>query len=347
MKYKLLKNLALVALLFAVSCDEPQTLVTDIIHPDGSVLRRIEMRNKKNNFKPSAVQVPIDSTWTIKDSIAIGAKNDTTWFRTAEKSFKNVGEINREYQSEKGINRKLSRNAAFTKKFRWFNTIYSFSETIDKSLLYGYPPEKFLSKEELEFFRLPESESSARLSGPDSIKYKLLKDKTEKDSEKYFWTSGVSEWIGEFSQLTRGRAGEEISERRLKLLEGAIVDSIINDKIKNDSLVISRFLGEDNYRKFKTEHDTAMAIIERRLDRYLSFSEYSVSFRMPGKLTSSNGFLLKDGQLVWPVRGEFFLAQPYVMEAESRSTNIWAWIISALFLVFVLGGIIFKIKKAD
>ncbi len=34
-----------------VSCDEPETVVTNIVHPDGSVTRKIEMRNSKNKFE--------------------------------------------------------------------------------------------------------------------------------------------------------------------------------------------------------------------------------------------------------------------------------------------------------
>jgi hypothetical protein len=35
----------------------------------------------------------------------------------------------------------------------------------------------------------------------------------------------------------------------------------------------------------------------------------------------------------------------FVMEAESRVINLWAWIVSAVFIVFVLTGL-FKKKKA-
>ncbi|MBA4323251.1 MAG: hypothetical protein C0408_10595, partial [Odoribacter sp.] len=72
MKRKTLKSVLLLVLLVVFSCDEPETLVKNTVHPDGSVSRRIEMRNKKNNFKPSDVQVPYDSSWTIKDTIQIG-----------------------------------------------------------------------------------------------------------------------------------------------------------------------------------------------------------------------------------------------------------------------------------
>ena len=83
-----------IKLMMVVSCDEPETVVTNYVHADGSVTRKIEMRNIKNNFKESVIQVPFDSTWTVKDSCEINVKGDTTWIKRAEKLFKNVEEIN-------------------------------------------------------------------------------------------------------------------------------------------------------------------------------------------------------------------------------------------------------------
>jgi hypothetical protein len=344
MKRKSLKILSLSVLMLAASCDEPETVVMNIVHTDGSVTRRIEMRNTKNNFGREVVQVPVDSTWTMKDSISIGEKNDTTWFKTAEKSFKNVDEINKEYQNDKGLNKKVTRSASFTKKFRWFNTVYTFSEKLENSLQYGYPPEKFFAKDELEFFYLPESISREKLSGADSTKYKELYDRVKKKTDRYFWSSVTSEWIGEFSNLTSGRSGEKPEKDKLKSLEAQMVDTIMIFETKSDS-AFTHFLASHGYGKFRTEADSATTIIDKRLDSYMSFGGYTDIFVMPGRVTASNGYVLKKGEIMWPVSPEFFLSQPYVMQAESKMPNIWAWIVSGVFLLFVLGGVALRLIK--
>jgi hypothetical protein len=344
MKRKTIKIIFLSVLVLAASCDEPETVVTNIIHPDGSVTRKIEMRNTKNNFDRSVVQVPIDSTWSMKDSISIGEKNDTTWFKTAVKSFKNVGEINKEYLSENGANRDVHRSASFARKFRWFNTVYTFSEKIEKSLLAGYPLEKYLLKDELAFFYLPESIINEKLSGADSTKYKELNNSIKTKTDRYFWLSAISEWIEEFSKLTAGRGDEKFTKEKLKLLEPKIVDTIMVFDPKGDS-VITAVLGSHGYRNIKTEADSAEAIVDRRLNPNTSFAGYTVIFEMPGRVTASNGFLMKNGEIMWPVKSEFFMSQPYEMHAESKIPNVWAWIVSALFLLFVLTGTLWKINK--
>jgi hypothetical protein len=344
MKRKSLKIFSMSVLLLAVSCDEPETVVMNIVHTDGSITRRIEMRNTKNNFGPEVVQVPLDSTWIMKDSISIGEKNDTTWFKTAEKSFKNVEEINKEYQNDKGLNKVVPRSASFTKKFRWFNTVYTFSEKLGNSLHSGYPPEKFFAKDELEFFYLPESISKEKLSGADSTKYKELNGRVKNKTDRYFWSCVVSEWIEEFSNLTAIRSGVKPEKEKLKLLEAQLVDTIMVFDTKGDS-VFTHFLDSHGYGKFTTEADSATAIIDKRLDGYMSFGGYTDIFVMPGRVMASNGFVLDKGEIMWPVSPEFFLSQPYVMHAESKMPNIWAWIVSGVFLLFVMGGVVLRLNK--
>jgi len=42
---------------------------------------------------------------------------------------------------------------------------------------------------------------------------------------------------------------------------------------------------------------------------------------------------MDDGTLAWPVTGDHFLTDDYIMYAESRDINYWAIIITLLLLV--------------
>jgi hypothetical protein len=337
MNSKSLKSVFVIALLLAFACDEPETTVTNIIHPDGSITRRIEMKNKKNNFKVSAVQVPFDSTWTFHDSLTIGIKKDTTWFKTAEKKYKNSDELNMAYLDDKGCNRKAIRKAAFSNQFKWFFTVYRFSERFEPILKYGYPKEKFFSKEEIEFNSLPGSMAEIKLSGPDSAKYRVMKDTIDKKSERWAISSLISEWIEEFVVLVKDQG---LIKSYLKRDEPNYPGVA---KAGTDEEAVESLLGKDMYKKFKTEADTAVAIVNRRFD--ISFKEYSEKFVMPGKVIGTNGFLDSAGVVLWPVKDDCFFTAPYEIWAESKVTNIWAWVVSGLFFLFVITGLILRLKK--
>jgi hypothetical protein len=75
------------------------------------------------------------------------------------------------------------------------------------------------------------------------------------------------------------------------------------------------------------------------------FKNYSLRIVMPGKLIGTNGFIDSSGVQLWPVKSDYFLTEPYEMWAESKIPNIWAWIVSGLFLAFVLTGVVRRIIK--
>jgi hypothetical protein len=348
MKTKSLKSVLIIILLLVFSCDEPETIVTNIIYPDGSVTRRIEMRNQENRFEISKIQVPFDSTWSVRDSIELDSKKDTIWVRRAEKHFKSVDEINNCYRADSGSNKEVKRRTEFSKKFKWFNTEYRFAEIIDKKLAYGYPLSQFLNKEELSYFYSPESIVSNKKNGPDSLRYRAFEDTINRKVEKWTAKCLVSEWIGQFAKLTEGKAGKDLSIEMLKKREEEFVKMVEVNSEKFDSLwkngiVLKQFLGEENAIRFKKEADSTIDIVTDSF--WLNFHNYSVRIVMPGKVIATNGFIDSTQMLLWPVHSEYFIAEPYEMWAESKVPNTWAWIISGLFVLFVITGLVVRLRR--
>jgi len=348
MKNKSFKLIVSLIIMMVVSCDEPETVVTNYVHTDGSVTRKIEMRNTKNKFELSDIQVPIDSTWTVKDSCEINVKGDTIWIRRAVKLFKNADDINLSYRNDSGANREISRKAAFRKKFKWFNTEYSFSETIDKQLSFGYPVKNFLNKEELLYFYSPDNVKQEKENGPDSLKFRALNESVKLNTDNWTYKNLVSMWIGEFAKLTEGKSGYDLKMDSLKAHEDEFVSLIKANEKTFDSLwangfLLKEFLGEANALKYKTEADTALSVVTRNY--FIDFKDYSVRIAMPGKLIGTNGFVDSTDLLLWPVKSDYFLTEPYEMWALSKIPNRWAWIVSGLFLAFVLTGVTIRVIK--
>jgi hypothetical protein len=348
MKRNTLKLIVSFILLFIISCDEPETVVTNYVHTDGSVTRKIEMHSAKNQFKMSDLQISFDSTWAIKDTIKIGEKGDTTFIKSAEKLFKSIDDINLAYKNDSGVNKEVLRYASFKKTFRWFNTDYRFSETIGKNLAFGYPVSDFLNDDELMFFYSPDNVKYEKENGSDSLRFRILNDSVSHKVDHWTTKNLVSEWIGEFSKLIDKRSGNEITKESLKEHEDEFEKIVEANSAKFDSLwsngiLLQKLIGKDNALKYKIEADTAIEYVTRKL--LLNFKDYSVRIVMPGKVIGTNGFIDSSEVLLWPVKSDYFLSENYEMWAESRIPNRWAWIVSGLFLVFVLTGIILRLIK--
>jgi hypothetical protein len=348
MKGKPLKVVISLMLVMAVSCGEPETVVTDVVHSDGTVTRKIEMKNLENNFRISNVQVPYDSTWTITDSLEISEKEDTTYIRRAEKLFTSVDQINNEYLTDSTRNENIKRSAEFRKRFKWFNNEYRFAEVIEKTMSYGYPVSDYLNEEELAWFYSPDNVQHEKLNGPDSLKYKAFSDSTDKKIENWTIKSLISEWIGEFSKLAEGKADGDMSEAALRSRENDFFEIIKKggdefDSLWTNGIVLKEFIGEANAVKYEIEADSAINIVSEHL--WVDFSSYTQRIIMPGELIGTNGFIDSTETLLWPVQSDFFMTEPYIMYAESKIPNKWAWIVSGLFLLFVLTGIVFRLAK--
>jgi hypothetical protein len=345
MKNRSLKIVVSIFIIMIASCNEPETVVTNIIHPDGSVTRKIEMKNNENNFSVKSMKVPLDSTWAIRDSLEISQKGDTTWVKRAEKLFASVDELNAAYKSDSGKNKGVIRHAELTKQFRWFTTDYVFSENIDKKLKFGYPVADYLNKEELNYFYSPAKLIDQKLKGPDSLKYKAVFDTIGKKTELWTTKSFMAELIGEFNLLAPGRTEKELALGTLKAREDEFVQSANKYSSKFDSLwengvILKELFSEAIALKYKPQFTSAMKTVEER--GIIDFGEYSLRIIMPGKLTGTNGFMDSSHVLLWPVKSDYFFTEPYRMWAESKSTNTWAWIVTGLFLVFVAAGLIIR-----
>lgn len=349
MNENLLKLIISIILVMIVSCDEPETIVTNIINRDGSVTRRIEMKNDKKEFSKSDFQVPLDSTWNIIDSIEVSGMDDTVWVMRAEKVFINADEITLSYKNDSGYNRNILRRAEFRKKFMWFNTVYRFSEIIGKSMQFGYPVKDFMNEEELEWFYSPYDINELMLDGIDSLKYKAIKDSVEIKEEEWMIRSLVSEWIGVFSEYLGNTPGNTLNADTLRAHEGLLTELIIPNIADFDSLwqsgyFLREYIGDSLATNYRTVADSALDKID---DRFMvKFSSYSLGMVLPGQLTATNGITDSSQMVKWTIVSEYFLTEDYEMWAESKTPNIWAWILSGAFLLFVITGITMRrIKK--
>lgn len=349
MESKILKLIVPIILIMIFSCDEPETVVTNNINKDGSITRHVVMRSNNNNFRQSEIQVPIDTTWAVKDSCIISEKGDTSWIRTAEKHYADIMEMNNDYKNDSSCNRIAVRSAYLKINFRWFNTIYRFSEKIDKNLSNGYPVSGFLSDEELQWYYTPWNDQEAKRNGIDSVKYRALSDSVNSRTNEWFFNSIVSEWVHEFSGLIYKKDAKVISEDTLKIWENNMLQILTKSEEDFDSLWKNGFaleasVSKDYAEKYRIEADSSLELVEDK--SFLPFKLYDMRFSMPGKLIGSNGFVDSSKILLWSVHSDYFFTEDYEMWAESKVPNIWAWILSGAFLLFVLTGItIRRIKR--
>ncbi len=388
MKWKVKISITILSMVLLFSCDY-DTHVINTVHEDGSVTRKVIVKNdNEREFEPKNFRVPIDSTWTIEYTDELNENNDTIWVLTAEKHFASVEGINEEYINDTGSNRDLNRKADFSKSFKWFTTVFRYSETVEKVLTITCPASDFLSEEELAFYYLPDKVKGDLKSGSDSLRYRALADTVETKSETWMWTGMVRQYIEIFYDLFGDLPDLAINKEEMSEKESAFVHQIIAmdqsekeeeeetlqtveegeeeevqqalDKIEQEEsmeegddieLLITSVLGEEFYASFKTEIDSAMSVLETVTDPFFSAQTYDMEIRMPGRIIASNGYADTNpesnggGGILWTVQGDYFFLETYEMWVESKVSNYWAWIITAVFVLFVITGFVVRSRK--
>lgn len=323
------------------SCGGPEALVINRVNIDGSIDREVILTYHKDEFDLEECQVPVDSTWDITKVMDISEKGDTTWTLTAKKHYDSTADITEEYQSYGGTNKRLTRSASFSKKFRWFTTHYIFSETV-KGAMGGYPPEEWFSDEQLYLFYMPDGMVEDLTSGSDSIYYRKRIDSLDKEQERWWSASFSSVYLDEVIRLGR-EMGENPDTAFLSFKREMLNTIVLN--LEDEKSLIDTIFGNQFYKTNRELVDSAMSVAEEKFNVALEADDYLMQIVMPGTLVGTNGYPDAENGILWKVNGECFLTADYVMWAESGETNWWAVIVSAAFVLFVFLGFILRIKK--
>lgn len=320
-------------LLAAISCEGPETTITNFVRRDGSVMRKAELKYSRNELSLNDFSVPVDSTWKLRDSINISDKGDTTWFLLAEKLFKSADEINEAYLSDTGKNSNVKRIATFQQRFKWFTSELRYTEKCSKNFSHGYPAGNFLTPEEVEFSKLPLSMRKEKLAGADSLKYSVLADSLDAHTERWMLSSWILEWISDACSLSAASGKDTVFSDILRSHEWDF--NLYTLSYENIDSTCIAILGDSIFQKYKPELDSAMTIAEEKFDRSFSFTKYTMKTLMPSKVKATNGYTMPGGEIAWPVNGDLFLTDDYIMWAETREVNYWAIFLTALVLVTV------------
>lgn len=341
--FKIISLVVLALVLISSECGRPDMLVINKVNEDGSVNRKLVITYDEDEFDLDDMQVPVDSSWTLEKTIEVSEKGDSLWTITAEKYFASVEDLNYAYNNHKGTNDKMTRSAVFEKHFKWFNTVYFFSENVEKAID-GYPPEDFFGEEYLDLFYMPEKIFNDFRYGEDSLRYKAMVDTLEEKKEIWFGRSLVKAAITELDSLIQLSGGSKINISDIREKEEEMAEIIF--EIEDIETVIDTLLGKGYYIENQVTIDSALKLIEKKLDVAMSTNTYLVQTKMPGELVGTNGYIDTEGAILWEVNSDVIFTRDYSMWARSTVSNLWAWIVSGLFVIFVVLSIVLRRRRS-
>ena len=265
----------------------------------------------------------------------------------AFRTFKNIGDCSASLQCDENLSPLLKPLESVKKQFRWFYTYYSFSARYaDVSNKLPVSPNQYMTKEEIKCWFQGDLSPYKGMAGWE-LKNEL--DAIEKKYNLYF-----AQIIYESSWFAIDYVEQKSSDTTYLFQMNSVKDTLFSiyakdmenddiDKIeKLEPKIICKML--DNF--LKTTHFSALykaneaemdTIYKQKIDFIdLFLKELDYELIMPGKIIYANAPSNENDTLSWKIEAFQFLGDDHVLEAQSRSANIWAFVVSFFFVILTL-----------
>lgn len=343
---------AAVLLLSTTSCNTYHRM-TSQIEKDGSMYREIyaqgdsAFRAGDRTHNPFLFQ--IDADWQVENldstiQFNFWGNNEKLNVKVSRK----IPVIDGEYFSvskEQEYARPLAvPHEQVKKNFRWFYTYYIYTATYHEFPDKGpVPLSKYLNKEEQAIWFRGDNAAYNGLNGIE------LNDNLDNLETKFgeWCQRSMYEISWEVIRHFTSEKGDTAYIRHLDELKEAVYNKYLakqNSWEDADAEQVCNFFdkmcGRDYFSKlYKTNQDAIDAMGEEKLQvANLFYHALQSEVTMPGKIISTNAKTLKEGNTaIWKIDGFRILADDYVLRAESRIVNYWAFGITLLIVLAIFG----------
>ena len=310
--------------------------VRTTVSSDGSSVRVVSMKLDSRNVPESAFPVTADSTWRVEWKETGDKEGKFEYIAT--KKFGSPDDLQREY-SPRPDTGAIGLNVSLHKRFEWFYTYFEYREAYTRHNIFNnVPVSDYLSQDEIN--RYLHGEES------DSLKAKVKMWDDRNLFEEFFRPLLAEARHRNDPALSPALLLEKKNEMFLRVM--AAEDEYKGggnkktDSTKHDATIdvalrtLADVLHTRAILSLRPVADQAWASIVEKLDKDKHPDTWTCSLQMPGLLMSTNSDQV-DGNLVsWKFTADQIRVGEYVMQASSRTTNVWAFVVTGTAALLVI-----------
>ena len=269
----------------------------------------------------------------------------------AKKDYKSVEEMSAQiYRAERSHLVKaegFKASSKLEKRFKWFYTDYTFTETFayEDSTLFPIPLSQFLSADTVSFWFTGQPNLTQSLSGAES---KEMLDNIEKKISQWSNANWFYEMCNVIIENYDKVENPPVSKERFTCVRDSLVilPCVLNanegDGMKeNITAQIDKAFPSDAYTQFLRSYEGGLG----QYGQLLSF-DTSYDLVMPGRVLDA-GMGQYDGDVIhYRLGGDQMIPGDYTIIATSRVTNIWAFIVTILVIILAIGSFCYRRKAS-
>jgi len=370
-------------LLLAISCTNPTEMMT-VINPDGSCYREFvesadaafmtgDTTDNKNPFP-----VTLDSTWQISwtygnqslstifplskaacDSMMASAladesmtgKDKRTLFTViAHKDYPSVEAMGKSFTLKPSHEwSTMNVSCQLEKKFRWFYTYYEYKEIYPKiETHFALPIGKYMSEDEACFWFTGEPDILNGMNGMEIREYMGdLEDKYNRWFAQNAWNDQYAVLLENYDQLS----DKPVTREQLALLKDTIFEKEVKDVQDVDmEKILNKYFQTQVFSELWLSDESQMNVFEHQYAErpFVLYQQRSFNYKlkMPGKIMLPTNAVIKGDTMVWKLTAFRMMHDDYIIRAQSRKSNVWAFIVTGLVLVLAIGSFLYKPKHS-
>jgi len=362
-----------IAALFIIAGSCIDYTVITVVHRDGSVYRRYEVRGDSAQVFKGSLKIPSGKDWLVKHELTYKDKGDTTseksqYMYTASHTFKNSAALNA-WMADDTAKSRIRPVVKVEKRFRWFYTYYHYAETypmtwpfrtipvdsfltdieqavaIDDGLTVYSPTEKTMIWKEGGELALTPADSAAMNAIHDSCDGKMQRWMVATMAQYYIDLVDSAFGKEPAVKMLAGKSSQ-FSEAILHKFNHLFDDSITTGAL---TVLADSVTGSGRFMELYRENPATFTPFNDRLEEtgiIMTDDSYTHRLSMPGKVFATNAREVHAKMLSWEIESDYFLMKPYVLQASSRIANPWIMVVTAVVAVALIGLFFVRTKRA-
>jgi len=278
-----------------------------------------------------------------------GEKKSDDFFVLARRNYSSVEELSTHFKLKKSHKwGDMKVKYELEKKFRWFYTYFIYRETYPKiKHNFEISIEKYMSKDEAMFWFTGKPDMLKGMNGVEAREYVgSLEDKYNKWVTFNSWNSEYKVLLANYSQIKK----QPVSQARLAILKDTIFDSKVKDlQDFNMEKILNGYFKTNAFSLLWDGDDSPLVKFEKDFDEqgfmHLFTESFNYKLIMPGEIIQPKDRIMQGDTITMNLTAYRMIPADYVIEAQSRKANVWAFILTGIILLVAVGSFIWKPKR--
>ena len=336
MRVSIYKMMFAIAILALASCDEWKVQMVTEVMRDGSCVRTVTSDDSSCLTE--------DNGWVVleKSDSLRPFPFDTVYSSVISRRFDRVEDMN-VCPALHIYGKPVRSEASLDRKFKWFYTEYTFTETFkgwDGD--FGIPLTDYVTRDEASFWYTGYPELPKGITGQEMLYLSDISEKTD------HWMYDVT-WDVYFRTIDRfyDEINPPVDRRTFLSMRDTVMHTAWNEDVefyKGSELdFLDHFFKTDAFTK-AGDDDQVTEYGKNLWMQTLGLMNIEAPYmlRMPGHVTDAGRGQVEDGVIKYRFEGSFLIPGDYTFTATSRCMNVWAFLLSGLILVVAVGSFLIK-----